>query len=51
MKYLKYAGLYFMIMSIGYTILKFMSANDVWVGLFMIGNGLCYLAKFWEKDS
>ena len=51
MKYLKYAGLYFMIMSVGYTMLKFMNVNDVWLGLFMIGNGLYYFAKLWEKDS
>lgn len=51
MKYLKYAGLYFMIMSVGYTMLKFMNANDVWLGLFMIGNGLYYLAKLCEKNT
>lgn len=51
MKYLKYVGLYFMIMSVGYTMLKFMNVNDVWLGLFMIGNGFYYLAKLWEKDS
>ena len=51
MKWLKYTGLYFMIMSVGYTMLKFMDANDVWLGLFMIGNGLCYFAKLWEKNT
>lgn len=51
MKLFKYTGLYFMIMSVGYTMLKFMNANDGWFGLFMIGNGLYYLAKLWGKDS
>ena len=51
MKFLKYTGLYFMIMSIGHAMLKFMNVNDVWLGLFMIGNGLYYLTKLWEKDS
>lgn len=50
-KWLKYSGLYFMIMSVGYTMLKFMNVNDVWLGLFMIGNGLYYLAKLCGKDS
>ena len=50
-KWMKYTGLYFMIMSIGYTMLKFMNVNDVWFGLFMIGNGLYYLAKLWEKNT
>lgn len=50
-KWLKYSGLYFMIMSVGYTMLKFMNVNDVLLGLFMIGNGLYYFAKLWGKDS
>lgn len=51
MKWLKYTGLYFMIMSVGYTMLKFMNVNDAWLGLFMIGNGLYYFAKLLEKDT
>lgn len=51
MKLLKYTGLYFMIMSVGYTMLEFIDANDAWIGLFMIGNVVCYLAKLWEKDT
>ena len=51
MKYLKYIGLYFMIMSVGYTIFKFMNANDVLLGLFMIGGWFYYLAKLLEKDT
>lgn len=50
-KQLKYSGLYFMTMSVGYTMLKFMNVNDVWLGLFMIGNGLYYFAKLWEKNT
>lgn len=50
-KWLKYTGLFFMIMSVGYTMLKFMSANDVWLGLFMIGGMLYYFAKLLEKDT
>lgn len=50
-KWLKYTGLYFMIASIGYTILKFMNVNDMWLGLFMIGNWLYYSAKLWEKNT
>lgn len=51
MKWLKYTGLYFMIMSVGYIMLKFINVNDVWLGLFMIGNGLYYFAKLWEKNT
>lgn len=51
MKWLKYTGLYFMIMPIGYTMLKFMNVNDVWLGLFMFGNCLYYFPKLWEKDT
>ena len=51
MKWMKYTGLYFMNVSVGYTILEFMNVNDVWLGLFMIGNVFCYFAKLWEKDS
>lgn len=40
-----------MIISVGYTMLKFMNVNDVWLGLFMIGNGLYYFAKLWEKNT
>lgn len=49
MKWLKYTGLYFMIMSVGYTMLKFMNVSDVWLVLFMIGNLIYYFAKLWEK--
>ena len=51
MKWLKYTGLYFMIMSVGYTMLEFMNANDVWLGSFMIGSWFYYLAKLLEKDT
>lgn len=50
-KWLKYTGLYFMIMSVGYNMLKFMNVNDVWLVSFMIGNGLYYFAKLWEKNA
>ena len=50
-KWLKYTGLYFMIMSVRYTMLKFMNVNDVWLRSFMIGNGLYYFAKLWEKNT
>lgn len=50
-KWMKCTGLYFMIMSVGYTVLKFMNVNDVWLGLFMIGNGLYYFTKLWEKNT
>ena len=51
MKWLKYTGLYFMIMSVGYTILKFVNVNDVLLMLFMIGGGFYYFAKLLEKDT
>lgn len=51
MKWLKYTGLYFMIMSVGYTTLKFMNVNDIWFGLFMIGSGFYYFAKLGEKNT
>lgn len=51
MKWLKYSGLYFMTMSVGYTMLKFMNVNDIWFGFFMIGNVFYYFAKLLEKDS
>lgn len=50
-KWMKYTGLYFMIVSVGYTMLKFMNVNDVWLGLFMIGNVFYYFAKLREKDT
>lgn len=50
-KWMKYTGLYFMIMSVGYTMLEFMNVNDVWLGLFIIGNVFYYFAKLWEKDT
>lgn len=51
MKWLKYTGLYLMITSVGYTMLKFMNVNDIWLGLFMIGMSFYYFAKLWEKDT
>ena len=50
-KWMKYTGLYFMTMSVGYTMFKFMNVNDVWFGLFMIGNVFYYFAKLGEKDT
>lgn len=50
-KWMKYTGLYFMTMSVGYTMLKFMNVNDIWLRLFMIGNTFYYFAKLWEKDT
>ena len=50
-KWLEYTGSYFITMSIGYTMLKFMNVNDVWLGLFMIGMCFYYFAKLWEKDT
>ena len=50
MKWMKCIGLYFMIVAVGYTMLKFMNVHDVWLGMFMIGNGFYYFAKLWEED-
>lgn len=50
-KWLKYTGLYFMITSVEYTILKFMNVHDIWLGFFMGVNILYYFAKLQEKDT
>ena len=51
MKWFKYTGLYFMIMSVGYAMLEFMNVNDVWFRLFIIGGVFYYCAKLGEKDN
>lgn len=51
MKYLKYAGLYFVIIAIGDSVLKMAEAHKVWVTLFYVGAVLWYVASIWEKDS
>lgn len=40
MKYLKYVGLYFVMIAIGYNVLKMTEADKVWIALF-----------FWRSSS
>lgn len=51
MKYLKYTGLYFMIMSVGYNVLKMAEAGKIWAAIFYGGAVLWYMVSMWEKDS
>ena len=51
MKYLKYAGLYFIIIAIGHNILKMAEADKIWTAIFYGGAVLWYMASMWEKDS
>lgn len=51
MKYLKYAGLYFIIIAIGHSVLKMAEAGKIWTAIFYGGAVLWYMASMWEKDS
>ena len=51
MKYLKYAGLYFIIIAIGHSVLKMAEAGEIWAVIFYGGVVLWYMASMWEKDS
>ena len=51
MKYLKYAGLYFIIIAIGHSVLKMAEAGEIWTVIFYGGAVLWYMASMWEKDS
>ena len=51
MKYLKYAGLFLVMIAIGVNVLKMAEADIEWIALFCGGAVLWYLAKLWEKDS
>lgn len=44
-KWMKYTGLYFIITSVGYTMLKFMNVHDVWLWVFTIGNVFYYFCQ------
>lgn len=51
MKYLKYAGLYFVMITIGHNVLKMAEADKIWYAFFYGGVVLWYMARMWEKDS
>lgn len=51
MKYLKYTGLFLVMIAIGANILKMAEADIVWIALFRGGAVLWYMASVWEKDS
>lgn len=51
MRYLKYAGLYFIIIAIGHNVLKMAEAGEIWTAIFYGGAVLWYMASMWEKDS
>ena len=51
MKYLKYTGLYFVMVAIGNSVLKIAEVSEVWKALFFGGAILWYMASAWEKDS
>lgn len=51
MKYLKYAGLYLIIIAIGYNVLKMTEAGKIWTAIFYGGAVLWYMSSMWEKDS
>lgn len=51
MKYLKYAGLYFIMIAIGHNVLEMAEADKIWYALFYGGVVLWYMARMWEKDS
>ena len=51
MKYLKLAGLYFVMIAIGGNVLKMAEADKVWIALFYGGAVLWYMASMLEKDS
>lgn len=51
MKYLKYAGLYFVMIAIGHNVLKMAEADKVWFAFFYGGVVFWYMASMREKDS
>lgn len=51
MKYLRYVGLYFVMIAIGTSVLKIAEVDKVWTALFYGGAVLWYMASVWEKDS
>ena len=51
MKYLKYVGLYFVMIAIGHNVLKMAEADKIWYAIFYGGVVLWYMARMWEKDS
>lgn len=51
MKYLKYAGLYFIIIAIGHSVLKMAEAGKIWTSIFYGGAVLWYMARIWEEGS
>lgn len=51
MKWMKYTGLYFIIFTIGYGLLKFLEVNDLYMCMFITGNCLYYCANLWREDS
>lgn len=51
MKYLRYFGLYLIIIVIGNNVLKIAEADKVWTALFYGGAVLWYMASVCEKDS
>ena len=51
MKYLKYAGLFLVMIAIGSNVLKIAEADIVWTALFYGGVVLWYMARIWEEGS
>lgn len=51
MKYLKYTGLYFVMVVMGDSILKIAEANEIWTAFLFGGAFLWYLINVLEKDS
>ena len=51
MKYLKYTGLYFVVLAIGSNVLRMAEANKIWTAIFYEGAVLYYMASVQEKDS
>lgn len=51
MKYLKYTGLYCVMIAIGSNVLKMAEANKVWTVFFLGGAVLWYMVSMWEKDD
>ena len=51
MKYLKYIGLFLVMIAIGSNVLKMTEADIVWIALFCGGAVLWYMASILEKDS
>ena len=51
MKYLKYAGLYLVMIAIGSNVLRMTDADKVWTAIFYGGAVLWYMTSMWEKDT